>query len=208
MIKRIILLGCFLIGSGAMAQQNMTASEVNELKETLKERATQVRTIKSSFVQHKHLDFLANDITSTGFMLYQKPNKVKWTYTKPYKYSVIFKENRLLVDDDGTKSDMDMGANKLFKKLNEFMISSVHGNMFDDAQFYIQYKKNNKHYWVQLQPRDVKLKQYIAQFELFFNKKTATVMEVKIVEPSQDYTHIIFSNRKENLSLSDAEFSH
>ena len=60
--------------------------------------------LESDFVQYKHLDFLENDIETSGKLAYKAPGLVKWEYTHPYQYSVIFKKDELLINDGGTKS--------------------------------------------------------------------------------------------------------
>ena len=140
-------------------------------------------------------------------MAFKAPGLVKWEYTKPYQYSVVFKEDKLLINDGGNKSKVDIGSSKMFKKLNELIVNSVKGNMFDDAEFEISYFKTSKANKAIFVPKDKKISGYIASFELLFDKKDAAVLEVKMVEPSADFTRIVFSNRILNSNVSDAVFS-
>ena len=191
-----------------MAQESaMNASEVAAFKEKVIPESQSTKTIKSDFVQYKHLDFLANDVKTSGKMVFKAPNLVKWEYTNPYKYSVIFKEDQLLINDGGTKSKVDIGNSKLFKKLNHLIVNSVKGNMFNDADFNVSFFKSAKYNKAVFVPKDKKIGEYIASFELLFNKSNAQVYEVKMVEPSKDFTQIIFSNRILNSEINDSVFS-
>jgi len=185
----------------------MNASEIAVFKEQVRLSSKTTTTITSDFVQYKHLDFLDNDIETSGKLSFKAPGFVKWEYTNPYQYSVIFKENELLINDGGTKSNVDIGNSKLFKKLNELIVNSVKGNMFDDDDFKITYLKTDKVYKSIFEPKDKKIAGYIASFELLFNKKDAAVVEVKMIEPSTDFTRIIFTNRVLNSTVNDAIFS-
>jgi outer membrane lipoprotein carrier protein len=185
----------------------MNASEIKVFKEQVIESSANTRSITSDFIQFKHLDFLENDIETSGKLAYKAPGLVKWEYTNPYQYSVIFKEDKLLINDGGTKSNVDIGNSKLFKKLNDLIVRSVKGNMFDDEDFEITYFKTSQANKAIFAPKDKKLAGYIASFELYFNKEDGAVLEVKMVEPSFDFTRIIFSNRQLNGTLSDAIFN-
>ena len=185
----------------------MNASEIASFKEKVIATAQTTKTIKTDFTQYKHLDFLSEDVKTSGKMLFKAPNLVKWEYTNPYQYSVIFKEEQLLINDGGTKSTVDIGNSKLFQKLNQLIVSSVKGNMFSDADFRVSFFKSPKYNKAVFVPKDKKIAGYIASFELLFNKDDAQVFEVKMVEPSQDFTRIIFSNRILNSNVNDSAFS-
>ncbi len=204
----IFLIFLIVIGGSIHAQETaMNASEITSFKEKVIATAKTTNSIKTDFVQFKHLDFLADDVKTSGKMVFKAPNLVKWEYTNPYKYSVIFKEDQLLINDGGTKSKVDIGNSKLFKKLNQLIVNSVKGNMFSDADFTVSYFKSSKYNKAVFIPKDKKIAGYIASFELLFNKEDAQVYEVKMVEPSQDFTRIIFSNRVLNNTINDSVFS-
>jgi len=196
----------FTLGVNAQ-QAQMSQTEINNFKKKIKAVAENTKTILSDFTQYKHLEFLSNDIKTSGKMAFKAPNLVKWEYTNPYKYSVIFKEDQLLINDDGKKSDVKIGGSKMFKKLNQLIVNSVSGNMFDNNEFDISYYKTAGFYRVLFTSKDKNLSKYIKQFILHFSKKELTVIEVKMVEPSNDYTQIIFKNRKENIVLKDEVFT-
>ena len=208
MVNRYWIVFFVLMGSFLYAQETkMNVSEVTSFKEKVIAESKATKTIKSDFVQYKHLDFLANDVKTSGKMAFKAPNLVKWEYTNPYKYSVIFKEDQLLINDGGSKSKVDIGNSKLFKKLNQLIVNSVKGNMFNDADFDVSFFKSSKYNKAVFVPKDKKIAEYIASFELLFNKDDAQVYEVKMVEPSKDFTQIIFSNRILNSEINDSVFS-
>lgn len=194
-------------GSLQAQESSMSVSEIASFKEKVIASAKTTNTIKTDFVQYKHLDFLADDVKTSGKMVFKAPNLVKWEYTNPYQYSIIFKEDQLLINDGGTKSEVDMGNSKLFKKLNQLIVNSVKGNMFNDADFTVSFFKSPNYTKAVFIPKDKKIAAYIASFELLFNKDDAQVHEVKTVEPSQDFTRIIFNNRILNSAIDDSVFN-
>ncbi|WP_179354163.1 outer membrane lipoprotein carrier protein LolA [Winogradskyella vidalii] len=189
------------------AQKSLTTEEINAFKSAVEKLDSNTKTIVSDFVQYKHLSFLSNDVETQGKLAFKVPGLVKWEYTSPYKYSIIFKDDKLFIDDEGDKSNIDIGSNKMFKGLNSLITNSVKGNMFDDNAFDISYFKVDDFYLVKFIPKDKDMLQFIAAFELKFDIKTSDVTEVKMIEPSEDYTKIVFKNKTRNTTLNEAVFN-
>ncbi|CAZ96202.1 outer membrane lipoprotein carrier protein LolA [Zobellia galactanivorans] len=201
-----ILFLILFISVSAVAQKQMTPDEATALKAKVKTRAEAITTVMSDFTQYKHLDFLSDDIVSQGQLAFKAPNLVKWQYTKPFAYSVLFKNETLYINDDGNKSNMDVGSNKIFKQLNQLITASIRGDMFDDNEFNIKYFKINDSSLVYFLPKDEQFAKFIKAFHLSFNAN-GDVTEVKMIEPSDDYTQIKFTDRVVNKTLSDAVFT-
>lgn len=207
-MHKYIFVFILLLFSGVKAQEvKMTTSEIDSFKKLIKEVSKSNTTITADFVQIKHMDFLTNDIETIGKMAFKAPNLVKWEYTSPYVYSVIFKDNQLLINDGGTKSDVNVNSSKTFKKLNDLIINSVTGDMFDDDSFEVSYFKEGTQNRVVFVSKDKKLSALIETFVLHFQKETGAVLEVKMIEPSQDFTKIVFTNRIENAKIDDEVFT-
>lgn len=200
----IVFLSLFTFAHG---QKKMTEAEATTLKNQVKALAENSKTITSDFVQFKHMDFLSQDIESKGKMAFKAPESVKWEYTEPFTYSIIFKDKSLYINDNGQKSNIDVGASKLFERLNRLITASIKGDMFDANEFQTSFYKENGVQLVDFVPKDPKIKEFIEVFQLTF-KKNGEVEKVKMVEPSGDYTLIVFSNRTTNQTLSDAYFAH
>ena len=196
----------FLFIFGLQAQTPLSSSEAAALKKQVQEQAQNTQTMKVDFVQLKHMDFLSNDIETSGNLAFKKPNLVKWQYTNPFKYSVLFKDKTLYIDDDGKKSDVNLSSNKLFGQLNNFIVNSITGDLFQENEFEITYFKTNEENEVVFVPRDSKLRKYLSQFYIFFNNE-AFVTKIKMVEPSGDYTTILFSNRYINKPIGNEVFT-
>lgn len=200
------LLAIFLFFSGmAFAQTKMSVEDSKSLQKLVKQKSEQTKTISSDFVQYKHLDFLSNDIESSGKLAYKSPDNVSWQYQKPFSYKVVFKDEKLLINDNGNKSKLDLGSNELFKQLNHLISASINGDMFSADEFEIAYFRENGAPLVHFLPKDPKFSDFIKAFHITFSKE-GTVEEVKMIEPSGDYTRIVFSNRVENKAIPDAVF--
>ncbi|MCP2026471.1 outer membrane lipoprotein carrier protein [Flavobacterium sp. HSC-32F16] len=188
-------------------EQKMTASEIAQFKEEVNLVSKKIKTLSTDFVQYKHLDFLSKDIETSGKMVFKEPSLLQWQYKKPYNYSITFKNGKILINDEGKKSAVDMGDSKIFARINKLIVGSVSGNMFDDKEFTISYFKLKGQNLAKFIPKDAALKKYIKQIELTFDKEEATVVQVKLLESSEDYTRIVLKNKVINAKIDDSVFT-
>lgn len=210
MMGKQLFLGfiAFFFVANCFAQEAvLTQKESDVLRTNIKLKSEDKNTIKSEFTQLKHLDFLTNDIESSGMLYYKSPNSIKWEYKIPFVYSATFKGDKLYINDAGKKSDLDLSSNKAFKSLNSLVVRSIKGDLFDTAEFEISYFKNDKTYVVHFIPKDKKLRAFIAEFVIGFDMKSFEVTSVKMLENTEDYTLLIFNNQQFNQPISDAVFT-
>ncbi len=191
-----------------VSQQNvLSKQESDTLREKIIEKSKNTSTIRSDFVQYKHLDFLSNDIKSSGNLVFKAPDMIKWEYQDPFNYIVIFKDKKLHINDGGTTSKIDLSSSKTFESLNGLIIKSVTGDMFDDDKFEMTYFHNEANYIIKFRPLDKALRSFINEFVLHFDKNSLDVIELKMIESSEDYTLINFLNQKFNESISNEVFN-
>lgn len=185
----------------------MSQKEFTAFKADVNKAAEATQSLTSDFTQYKHMDFLSKDLETKGVLNYKAPNKVLWKYTHPIQYSVVFNNNKISINDAGKKSNVNIGNNKLFEKLNRVIVGTVNGNMFDEKEFKIAYFKSAAFNVAKFTPNDASLKKYLQYIEMFFDKDNHTVSEVKMTEPSGDYTRIVFQKKKLNVAITDAVFN-
>lgn len=204
---KVILVLLFIVNIGAFSQeQKMSVAEIVVFKATIEKETKSIKSLKTDFIQYKHLDFLSKDIETSGKMAFKSPNLLNWQYTKPYQYSIVFKNNKVYINDQGNKSKVDANG-KMFEKINKLIIGSVSGNMFDDKEFTIAYFKTKDFYIAKLSPKTSAIKKYIKEVDLYFPINETTVSQVKLIEPSNDFTRIVFKNKQINAKVDDSVFT-
>jgi outer membrane lipoprotein carrier protein len=203
-----IALGAFLLVSTLFFAQNtaMSGAEAKAFVTKVSSETQQIKTLQSDFTQTKKMDFLDKNIVTYGKMSLKSPNMLSWRYTKPYQYSIVFKENKIFINDQGKKSSVD-AKSKTFEKINKLIVGSSNGKMFNDPEFTVAYFKNGSYNIAKFTPKSAQLLKYIKQIELYFPKNQSTVSQVNMLEASGDTTNILFKNTQINAQIPASEFS-
>ena len=188
-------------------EQKLSTAEIATFKKEVMQQSEKIKSLKTDFIQYKHLSFLSREIETSGNMVFQTPDLLNWKYTKPYQYSIVFRKGKIHINDQGNKTSFDASTNKMFEKINKLIVGSVSGNMFDDNEFSISYYKNKTHYIAKFVPKAKDLKQVIEEVELYFPFDKMMVSEVKLNESSGDYTKIVFKNQQLNAKVSPSDFT-
>jgi outer membrane lipoprotein carrier protein len=207
MIKNIVL-GAFLLISGVLLSQStpMSGAEAKAFVAKVSSETKTIKTLQADFTQTKKMDFLDKSIITYGRMSLKTPDMLSWKYTKPYQYSIVFKDNKIFINDQGKKSSVD-AKSKTFEKINKLIVGSSNGQMFNDPEFSVSYLKNGNFNIAKFTPKSAQLMKYIKQIELYFPKNQSTVSQVNMTEASGDTTNIVFKNTKVNAPVAASEFS-
>ncbi len=198
---------CLLVLSG-IAQAQLSSAEIKTLKSNINSATANLTSLESTFTQTKHLDFMENDVKSSGKLFFKSKSKIRWEYSSPFKYYVIFNQDKMFVNDNGKKKQTDLSSNKQLKDVSKIMLGTVNGSaVLDETKFKITYSKSGADFVAKMIPTDKTYKKYIRQIDLTFDGKTYLLKKIKTTEPSLDYTLIEFSNQKKNAVVSEDKFA-
>ena len=204
--KIFILLAFFYLTIFAQ-ESKMSNAEIENFKKDIIADSKKIQTLTADFTQYKVMSFLDKPIVSKGKLYLQNPKAMRWNYTQPIDYNVIFNNGKIYINDEGKKSSVDLQGNKKFEKLNQLIVGSVSGNLFDTNDFIITFAKTDKSRIAKLQPKLKDVKKYIKEIQLTFYSGQSTVTEVKLIEPSDDYTKILFTNKSLNKTINASVFN-
>lgn len=206
----ITLLSLFLLGNIASAQEEdafIKVSDIDKTKIKLEQLTAQTSTIQSKFIQEKHLSFLTENIISKGEFYFKSPEFLRWEYTEPFEYIIVFTDKNIFIKDEDKISTFDTEANKMFSEINHLMIGTIQGNIFNDSErFAVQYYENSDQYLLELDPKMSEMKSMLKTIKIYIDKKDITVAKIKMIESSDDYTSITFIERALNEEINDDKF--
>ena len=180
--------------------------DVDSFLSKIKTYTSETNSIKSDFSQEKHLTMLEEVLTSEGHFIFQKENKVLWEYLYPIDYAIIVYNGNFIIRDKLNVNKFDIESNKMFKEINNMIITSVSGNFINNPDFKASYFENNEFYLVNLIPLKPEVKDMLAEIEIYFNKKDISVSRLKFIEEGDDFTLIKFFNKEFNQPIPEQVF--
>jgi outer membrane lipoprotein-sorting protein len=190
------------------AQSNMKKmADVSGFKANLLTSTKKARSIECDFTQKKFLEVLEEPVVSKGIFCFKRENLVRWEYSSPVKYLIIINNDKIFVKDDKKTNVIDTKSNKIFKEITDMMMSCFEGNLQAiEKKYSVQYFEDANAYMTRLVPLDKKAVVYVKNIDMYFDKKDMTISKLNIVEPSNDYTEYVFTNKKLNTAISDEKF--
>ena len=177
-------------------------------KQKVDKMSKETNSIESDFTQVKDLSVLSEKIVSKGHFCFLKQNNLRWEYSEPYKYVIVINKDKILIKDENNKvKKYDMNTNKVFKEINDIMISCVNGDILRSNKFKISYFENEKGYKLELVPLAKSMKESLKKINMYFDKNVTSVIKLEMVENGDDMTTIDFTNKKLNAPVAPEKFT-
>lgn len=209
-IKHLIICCFVCMSSAAFSQQPEGFSEmknVQAFKASIIETIGKIETISATFSQEKHLSIFSKTIDSQGTMSFKAPSNLRWSYTVPYSYEIVIKNETISINDGGKVNTFDLSSSEKFGEINQLILNSITGKILDDERFTTSYYENATFQLVALKPKAQDISGFISEIQLFIDPKVKQVSKIKIVESASDYTVIKFSNQILNQPIADGIFN-
>lgn len=207
---RFIFFILFTLNQLLLFSQNadlMPIVDTVTFKNKLNEVTQKTQSIESNFVQEKHLSMLSDVITSEGIFKFKKESKIRWEYQKPFTYLVIINNNKISIKDENKTNTFDAKSNKMFEMMNSIISNCLTGTILNShSDFSLKYFENSEYNIVKMTPKKIEVSNVLSQIDLYFDKIDMSVSKIKMQESSDDFTLIIFKNKKQNVNISDEVF--
>jgi outer membrane lipoprotein-sorting protein len=189
-----------------LAQNYKPLKDTTLLKTKIESMSKATNSIESDFVQEKNLSILSEKIISKGHFVFKKDNLLRWEYQSPSKYLIVINKEKVMIKDEKKTNKYDMNSNKVFKEINDIMLSCVQGTIFKSNKFKTSYYENERFYKLELIPQVKNMKETFKKINLYFDKNVTSVAKLEMVEVNEDYTTLDFSNKKINAPIAESLF--
>jgi outer membrane lipoprotein-sorting protein len=207
--KLILMVAVVLVSLSGYSQGKFTEMKNPTLFLQQFSQSTQkISTLTSNIIQEKNLSVLSEKIISKGHFLFKKEKNLRWEYTAPFSYLIIFKDDKIYIKDEDKSNQFDVHSNKMFSEINDIMIGCIRGSILkDEKNFSAAYFENPNLYLVKLHPLMQSLKQYLNEIWIYFDKNDFTISKLEMYESSGDFTKINFVDKRLNAPVPDEKFN-
>jgi outer membrane lipoprotein-sorting protein len=175
-------------------------------KKSFAETTAATQSIQADFSQEKTLGMLSEKINSAGKFWFQKTDKLRMEYTRPFNYLMILQGGKIYIKDGQKENKVSAGSNRVFQQVNRILIDCVSGNMLNNNDFQSKVFESNNSFLVELKPVAKNLGALYKNINIVMDKKDYAVTTIEMFEISGDNTIIRFQNKILNAQISDSVF--
>jgi outer membrane lipoprotein-sorting protein len=169
-----------------------------------------VRSFVADFEQKKKLSVFQGTAVSSGFILFQRPDHLRWEIKKPFR-------SILIVSGNGVAKFEFVGGKRRALKLGRGRDAILIAMERIRSWFKGDFAREGKHYKVAvsrrptplivLTPLDARLKKTLKAIEFTPTKDLVGMRQVMIRERGGDHTVLVFRRRVDNVKAPAAAFS-
>lgn len=208
-IVLILILLLYLSTRGySQKYQKATIKEKQDIIKAIKNISEKQRSMVCDFKQEKSISLLNDSFISKGQLFYKFPNKLKWSYIKPYVYDFIINNDKVFMHTESSNQSFDINSNQLFQEISKMMISNIDGSFVTNNDlFEISFYKNKKEWLLILNPMSKSMKQFFNKIKVVFSKRNIEIKHITLVENTGDTTEILLYNKKINKEIDEEVFN-
>lgn len=200
----ILYLALMVLPLVAVAQHYTEA----QARQRINRAAQSMTSMRCDFTQTKSLKLMRSNVVSRGVMYYSRPNKLRWEYTSPYRYTFLLNGQTVVLKDTKGTSRIDANQSKMMKEITRIMMSSVVGTCVNDSRDFKVVLSGSGNSWrAVMTPRRNPMKQMFQTITVGFDMQRQVVTSVRMVEKNGDTTTIQLNNVKTNTPIDAKVFS-
>jgi outer membrane lipoprotein-sorting protein len=206
----LVLLLSAPLGAGDEARVFLEGRERTRFLQEVERKMSGVRSFVADFEQRKKLSVFKGTAVSSGFILFQRPDHLRWEIRKPFR-------SILIVSGNGVAKFEFVGGKRRALKLGRGRDAILIAMERIRSWFQGDFDGGGKHYEVKvsrrptplivLTPVDARLKKTLRAIEFTPTKDLAGMRQVTIRERGGDHTDLAFRRRTDNVKAPAAAFS-
>ena len=167
------------------------------------------QTVFTRFVQERHLSLFNEPLRSEGFLCFQKPGRIRWETTVPYKSILVSDGSGVAqfewVDEKWKK--LDIGLADAMQNVVAQIAAVMEGRYASNRRDYdVSVTGGAEGPVVTLVPRNETMRKMMAAIEVHLAADLKATRRVVLRENGGDYTDIRFSEQAVNLELPPLTF--
>lgn len=206
-MKLISSLFFFLFLSATLSAQDYTKiADPKACKAALEKQHKETKAIQADFTETATSPLLTAAQKGSGKMWYKKENKIRWEKSKPESQIILINGKTVKLREKG-KEVSSASSKMVVKKIQGLMVQMMTGEFLNEKEFKISYYENKSNYKLVLTPKSDKMKRYVSEIILIFNKKELTIKELTMLTDNDNKLVYSFSNMEVNGTINDSKFT-
>ena len=192
------LLGVVALGARAGAADDSLRSAL----ERLQSRYENTRTMRAVFRQRVDSPTLQNALESTGRVLFEKPNLMRWDYDPPDAQVIVGDGTDLWIYQPDLEQAIRAPIDKVFQSRTPLTFLAGLGRIERDFDASLA-REDDEHWDLHLVPKG---DETLGTLGLLVRKRDASIAEARITDPLGTTTSLRFSDEERNVQIDPARF--
>ncbi len=200
-----------LVGTGGLTAAEIPLTPVADpapLLAELQRKMSTLTTVYLEFDQERHLALFSEPLKSSGVMVIDRPDLIRWETTTPYQSILLGNRKSVAQFEqvDGKWKKLKLGFPQMLKRVMEQM-SLMHQGKLDalTADFTLSVATGSVAV-VTMVPKDKDVRSMLASLEIKMEPDFSATREVVMNEPNGDKTRILFRREKRGVKLPAGTF--
>lgn len=203
-----LLLGASAPLAGAGEPPLTPVSDPASILSDLQRKMSTLTTVYLEFDQERHLTLFTEPLKSSGIMVIDRPDLIRWETTEPYQ-SILLGNHKSVAQFervDGQWKKLKLGFPQMLKRVMDQM-SLMHQGKLDalTSDFSLSVATGSVAV-VTMVPKDKDVRSMLASIEVRMEPDFSATREVVMNEPNGDKTRIIFRREKRGVKLPAGTF--
>jgi len=223
----IILLGCLCLSAADPVKTDTPAAssetctkpddvnarklsdeELDVLLANMEKELGTIKSLKTAFIQEKHLSIFSDVIKAKGLCLFKAPDLVRFEINEPFHSVFIAQHKKVakyeLLRDKWQKLDIP-GRDRILMVTKQ-IAAWLQGKFRDQNGIYNISATVGQDTIVILTPKDKRFRENISAIELTLAENKKHISSVNLLEPGGDFTIMKFFDQQRDIELSDEIF--
>lgn len=175
----------------------------------LQHKMSSLESVYFELTQERHLKLFTEPLKSEGFMLIERPDKIRWETTAPYQ-SILLGDKKSVAQfefNDGKWEKLELGFPQMLKRVMQQMALMNQGKLDSlTSDYTISVATNSGAAVITLVPKDKNVHETLSSLEVKMLPDFSATREVVMNEPNGDFTRIIFNQEKRNVKFPQGTF--
>jgi len=176
----------------------------------IEKRMSEVKAFVASFEQTKSLSLFKEPVKSSGFLVFERPDRLRWEITKPFRSILVVTGDRVAKFEwvGGERRAIKLGRGGdaillVMERIREWF----QGRFDREGRTFAVKVSETPTPLIVLEPTDKRLRKNLRAIELVPSKEGTAIDEVTIRESGGDSTRMVFSGRVDGPKLPERVFS-
>lgn len=164
-----------------------------------------IEWIACDFTETRHVQVLADDVVREGRFSYRSPARMALDFASGDR--IVMDGERFVLQAEGRTTTARMNSNPMLRQLQTILDACMTGSL-DRLRLSgrLEIEPSERGYRLQLVPSARATARYASRIVLSFDRRDMTLDELRLEQPSGDFTHYRFRNKRLNEPVDEAVF--